>query len=144
MMSCSESKGPVQSAESDNSKRITVKGTAATGYAASFSKVTLTDADQDTLAIGRTDSTGQFTLPVEMEGLNFPFLVEVNTDDKGSLTALVLHQDEAVEEGEEFFTLVNPITDLAVRELLGIELLGELEGVNEATYDSITEVVTNL
>lgn len=131
--------GVTESTDNSKTAGTTVRGTAAKGYALSLADVEVEDADGNVIGTGSTDSSGQFVINLDTEEIDFPLLVEVDASEDGTLTAIIADDDE--ESDGDYFTLVNPLTDLAVRELLGAALEGDLEEIEDAEWIAMAEEI---
>jgi hypothetical protein len=106
---------------SNNNGDASISGIAAYGYAADGASVEITDAEGNVLFEGTCGADGSFEANVE-GGRELPLLVRTNINDSLELTSLINDEDDYLDAGDDLEALVNPVTDLAVRRLLGDEL----------------------
>lgn len=112
-----------------------VEGIAATGPAMSNAAWELFAPSGMRLAQGTTDSAGAFrsALAADSRRQPTPWLLRV-VQDSDTIVAL-LHEGQT--SGDTLFGLVNPITDLVARQLLGPAAGNPLGGYQPPTRDSI-------
>ena len=131
LWSCSSDNRTASTEVENEMKSVTVAGIAATGSAASGASVAVYTTSGDMVGTTTTDSVGAFHVAVQVSQGHLPLLVHVDADSQQMYTLIA---DSAI-SSDTLFALVNPVTGMVVKTLLGPAIQKPDEG-----FDTVSAV----
>ncbi len=134
-----DSSGDVPPDEEPTTATLIVTGTIADGFSIPGATITIINTSGDTLATGISDSIGEYSLTIESANVAYPLLLIGNRTDGGEPMGTIIFAD--VTEGT-INRMVNPVTDVTTRRLLGSDLPEQLQRNRREVAVTLSDVTS--